>query len=83
MLAYCHRLVDQLRLYGNSGFLRIVCRTELAGCAWHIFHLVQTDPKAGWVFVLDNLNVHCDAPLVCYVAELEEIDRSTLGGRKT
>jgi transposase len=47
--------------------------------AWHIFHAVQTDPNAGWVFVLDNLNVHCSATLVCYVAELEGIDKSTLG----
>ena len=47
--------------------------------AWHIFYTVQTDPKAGWVFVLDNLNVHCSATLVCYVAELEGIDKSTLG----
>ena len=42
--------------------------------AWHIFYTVQTDPNAGWVFVLDNLNVHCSATLVCYVAELEGID---------
>ena len=47
--------------------------------AWHIFYAVQTDPNAGWVFVLDNLNVHCSATLVCYVAELEGIDKSTLG----
>ena len=47
--------------------------------AWHIFYTVQTDPNAGWVFVLDNLNVHCSATLVCYVAELEGIDKSTLG----
>lgn len=31
------------------------------------------------MFVLDNLNVHCSATLVCYVADLEGIDRSTLG----
>jgi transposase len=47
--------------------------------AWHIFYTVQTDPNAGWVFVLDNLNVHCSATLACYVAELEGIDKSTLG----
>jgi len=47
--------------------------------AWHFFYTVQTDPHAGWVFVLDNLNVHCSATLVCYVAELEGIDKSTLG----
>ena len=40
---------------------------------------MQTDSDAGWVFVLDNLNVHCSATLVGYVAELEGIDNSTLG----
>lgn len=47
--------------------------------AWHIHNTVQTDPDAGWVFVLDNLNVHCSVTLVGYVAELEGIDKSTLG----
>ena len=47
--------------------------------AWHIHNTVQTDPDAGWVFVLDNLNVHCSVTLVGYVAELEGIDPSTLG----
>lgn len=53
-------------------------RTE-SDFAWHIFNTVKTDPKAGWVFVLDNLNVHCSATLIGYVAELEGIDKSTLG----
>lgn len=53
-------------------------RTE-SDFAWHIHHTVQTDPTAGWVFVLDNLNVHCSATLVGYVAEREGIDKSTLG----
>jgi len=47
--------------------------------AWHIHYTVQTDPDAGWVFVVDNLNVHCSATLVSYVADLEGIDKSTLG----
>jgi transposase len=47
--------------------------------AWHIHNTVQTDPDAGWVFVLDNLNVHCSVTLVGYVAELEGMDKSTLG----
>jgi len=46
---------------------------------WHIFHTVQTDTQAGWVFVVDNLNTHCSESLVRYVAQLEEIDESTLG----
>ena len=53
-------------------------RTE-SDFAWHIFHTVQTDPNAGWVFVLDNLNVHCSATLVYYVAKIEGIDPGTLG----
>jgi transposase len=53
-------------------------RTE-SDFAWHIHNTVQTDSDAGWVFVLDNLNVHCSATLVDYVAELEGIDNSTLG----
>ena len=46
---------------------------------WHIHHTIQTDPEAGWVFVMDNLNVHCSETLVRYVARLEGIDESTLG----
>lgn len=46
---------------------------------WHIFHTVQTDAQAGWVFVVDNLNTHCSESLVRYVARLEGIDESTLG----
>lgn len=53
-------------------------RTE-SDFAWHIHNTVQTDPDAGWVFVLDNLNVHCSVTLVGYVAELEGLDKSTLG----
>ncbi|MHB9078010.1 MAG: IS630 family transposase [Pirellulaceae bacterium] len=47
--------------------------------AWHIHHTVQTDPDAGWVFVVDNLNTHCSEALVRYVARLEGMDESTLG----
>ena len=45
----------------------------------HIDRTIQTDPLAGWVFVMDNLNVHCSESLVRHVAELEGIDESTLG----
>jgi DDE superfamily endonuclease len=45
----------------------------------HIYATVQTDPTAGWVFVMDNLNVHCSESLVRYVARLEGIDESLLG----
>ena len=47
--------------------------------AWHIHYTVPTDATAGWVFALDNLNVHCSATLVGYVADLEGIDKRMLG----
>lgn len=47
--------------------------------AWHIHQTIQTDPEAGWVFVVDNLNTHCSETLVRYVARLEGIDGATLG----
>lgn len=47
--------------------------------AWHIHHTIQTDAEAGWIIVVDNLNVHCSETLVRYVARLEGIDESTLG----
>lgn len=50
--------------------------------AWHIHNTVQTDADAGWVFVVDNLNVHCSQMLVLYVARLEGIDESTLGKKR-
>jgi len=49
--------------------------------AWHIHHTVATDPDAGWVFVVDNLNTHCSETLVRWVARLEGIDESTLGAK--
>jgi hypothetical protein len=47
--------------------------------ASHIHHTIQTDAQAGWVFVVDNLNIHCSETLVRYVARLEGIEESTLG----
>jgi len=49
--------------------------------AWHIHNVVATDARAGWVFVVDNLNIHCSEMLVRYVARLEGIDESTLGSK--
>ena len=40
----------------------------------NIAGLVQTDPRADWRFVTDNLNTHCSAALVVYVAEQCGID---------
>ena len=45
----------------------------------HFQTLVQTDPTASWVIVLDNLNVHCSESLVRWITALEGIDESTLG----
>jgi hypothetical protein len=47
--------------------------------AWHIHHTIASDREAGWVFVVDNLNIHCSETLVRYVARLEGIDEGTLG----
>jgi DDE superfamily endonuclease len=35
----------------------------------HIQQTVESDPQAGWVFVVDNLNTHCSASLVEYIAK--------------
>ena len=47
--------------------------------ATHIEQTVATDPKAGWVFVADNLTTHCSATLVLLIARLCGIATSTLG----
>lgn len=49
---------------------------------WHFHRTVQTDPDAGWVFVVDQLNVHCSASLVYWIAKLEGIDPQTLGKKR-
>ena len=43
-------------------------RTE-ADFVGHIEQTVATDPWAGWVFIVDNLNTHQSASLVEYVAQ--------------
>jgi len=35
----------------------------------HIAKTVETDTNAGWVFVVDNLNIHMSESLVCWVAQ--------------
>ena len=37
--------------------------------AAHIVQTVATDPGSGWIFVADNLTIHCSESLVRYVAE--------------
>lgn len=48
----------------------------------HILQTVQTDPEAGWVFVVDNLNTHCGTELVRCVAAQLGIVEDTLGKPK-
>jgi hypothetical protein len=43
-------------------------RTE-ADFAGHIERTVATDPGASWIFVVDNLNIHCSETLVRWVAK--------------
>jgi DDE superfamily endonuclease len=38
--------------------------------AQHIERTVGTDPEAGWIFVVDNLTIHCSESLVRYVAQV-------------
>lgn len=47
--------------------------------AKHIQQTIATDPLAGWVFIVDNLNTHCGEPLVRIVSDELGIDSSTLG----
>lgn len=47
-------------------------RTE-ADFASHIEQTVATDPDASWVFVADNLNIHCSETLVGVAAKACEI----------
>ncbi len=54
-------------------------RTE-ADFAGHIEQTVATDPEGSWVFVVDNLNIHCSESLVKLVAESCEVP--TALGRK-
>ncbi len=50
--------------------------------AIHIKQTIATDPNAGWVFVVDNLNTHCGEPLVRLVAEHLGIASDDLGAVK-
>ena len=45
----------------------------------HVERTVATDPQAGWVFVVDQLNAHKSEGLVRLVAKLCGIDEQTLG----
>jgi DDE superfamily endonuclease len=47
--------------------------------AAHIKQTIATDPKAGWIFVVDNLTTHCSETLVLLLAALLGIPEPTLG----
>jgi transposase len=49
-------------------------RTE-ADFARHIEQTVASDPEGSWVFVVDNLNIHCSESLVRLVAEACEVPK--------
>jgi hypothetical protein len=50
-------------------------RTE-ADFASHIEQTVASDPEGSWVFVVDNLNIHCSESLVQMVAEACEVPQN-------
>lgn len=50
--------------------------------AKHIERTIATDPEAGWVFVVDNLNTHSGEPLVRMIARQLKINETTLGVAK-
>ena len=50
--------------------------------ARHIEQTIATDPTAGWVFIVDNLNTHCGEPLVRMITNQLGMDQATLGAAK-
>src|SRR4051812_4434249 len=56
-------------------------RTE-SDFAGHIERTVATDPEGSWVFVVDNLNIHCSESLVTLVAEACDVSEK-LGKKGT
>jgi hypothetical protein len=57
-------------------------RTE-ADFIGHVAQTVATDPKASWVFVVDNLNIHASAGLVQWVAKTCGIEQDSGKKRQT
>jgi transposase len=50
--------------------------------ATHIKQTVATDPKAGWIFVADNLTTHASATLVLFVAATCGVPTDSLGKKE-
>jgi transposase len=48
----------------------------------HIEQTIQTDPDANWIFVMDNLNIHCGEEAVRLIARKEGVADNTLGNKK-
>ena len=49
----------------------------------NIGNVIATDPMAGWIFVVDNLNTHMSVLLVLFVAKLCGIPFDSLGKERT
>jgi hypothetical protein len=54
-----------------------------ADFASHIERTIATDPKAGWIFIADNLTTHCSATLVVLIAGLCAVPAESLGRKGT
>jgi transposase len=78
----CERIEFESTRHGTLTLMGNFCVTtgELIACtigptrteadfAGHIERTVATDPEASWIFVVDNLNIHCSETLVRVVAE--------------
>jgi transposase len=83
----CQRIECESTRHGTLTLIGNFCVTtgELIACtigptrteadfASHIEQTVATDPGAGWIFVMDNLNIHGSETLVRVVAEACGID---------
>jgi transposase len=83
----CQRIEFEYTRHGTLTLIGNFCVTtgELIACtigptrteadfAAHIAQTVATDPEAGWVFVVDNLNIHGSETLVRWVAGACGID---------
>ena len=83
----CQRIESEYTRHGTLTLIGNSCVTtgELIACtlgptrteadfAGHIEQTVATDPGASWIFVVDNLNIHCSETLVQVVAAACGID---------
>lgn len=90
---HCERVEFEYTRHGTVTLIGNFCVTtgELIACtigptrteadfAGHIERTVVTDPSASWIFVADNLNIHCSETLVRAVAAACGIDEPL--GRK-